>query len=159
MKPGERIDGAGPMNFFAQRYELLPPAQRQNPDSFFALDCWILHLPGYAIWPHYLLSGTGLADIPGRRPATKQFPEATHEVLVAAIDPDCTQADWLDQRIQTLSPINYVRQMVTTETVANALLRHLAERFVSGFLPPEPQGIVGARELFNDTVDQFLQKV
>lgn len=41
----------------------------------------------HPVWSHYALSIVHLRDTDGAPPATKHFPEATHELVIAALDP------------------------------------------------------------------------
>lgn len=58
-------------------------------DQTAALGTWLADCPGmhHAFWRCWSISLIHLRDIPGVRPATKQRPDATHEVISAAIDP------------------------------------------------------------------------
>jgi hypothetical protein len=151
----KRIDG--PYGH-AIKQDLLPPSERPNPDAVASMDRWILYLPqGSPAWTHYMLSGASLADFPGVPPAAKRFPEATHEVIVAAIDPDFPKEKLERGGVKLLTPLNYAFQVVATDAAFNRLLKHLALGLINGELTPEPQGIQGARELMESRAQQFLK--
>lgn len=143
-------------------YPLPDVEKRPNPDTVAALDRWSLILPGqHAAWDRFVIMLCSLADFPGVPPAVKHFPEATHEVDVFAIDPRFPKEAFDKGSVQILEPVNYVHQFVATDEKANQVAAHLAERFVRGELPAEPQGITindkTAREYFADVVAEFLK--
>lgn len=67
-------------------------------------EAWLINAPGdstttcarrvlrcewaHPMWEYWLVSSVHLRDVPDHRPATLQFPGATHEVLIAALNPD-----------------------------------------------------------------------
>lgn len=52
------------------------------------LGSWLINYPGaHPFWEYWMLTCVTLADVPGVPPAKKHFPEATHELLILAIDP------------------------------------------------------------------------
>jgi hypothetical protein len=49
---------------------------------------WIVNAPSFwPLWPQYQVSAVHLADIPGLPPPVRSFPTATHELIIAAINP------------------------------------------------------------------------
>src|ERR1700675_2115866 len=111
----KRIDGTV-AGYYARKWPLPPVKDRPNPHTIASMDRWTLHLPGqHPFWADYMLSGSSLADFPGVTPAHKQFPEATHEILVAAIDPDFPKENLDQGGVQILEPLTHVVQVTTTD--------------------------------------------
>lgn len=126
-----------------------------------ALDCWLLKLPGHSImWDYYVLTGCSLSDKEGVSPARKLFADATHEVVVGAVE-NKPQEELEAGKFVLLQPINHFLQVISTDSVMEKVLEELAQMFIENKQLPESSGITGARELFNKTVlqlnERFLQ--
>lgn len=136
---------------------VLPPLADRPPDTIASLDCWNMVLPGdHAFWDRYSITACSLADFPGVQPAKKQFPEATHEILVFAIDPKCPQDVFERGENWILTPQNHHVQCVATDESCNKAIEELARLFVDGNLWVEPQGVWGARDQFKMTVYELV---
>ena len=124
-----------------------------TPAQSASLATWLLYLPfQHPLWSHYLLGVCHLRSIPGVIPAVRQYRGAQYELLVLALDPKHRADPANRETLWPLSPQNYVRQFHDlTDDQARELGRRMVERFVNGSLLIEPQGIVGARELFMQT--------
>ena len=150
----KRIDGANSIypNCYALRIE-------NDPADPAVIDKWVLHLPGHHnFWNHYLLLVITLADLPDCKPATKRFPEATHEFVIGALDPRIP-AEELEkgERLHMLQPVNYVLQLqLKDDAEALALAEEAATGFVNAQVFGEPGGIQGAREMLGDLCQQWL---
>lgn len=48
---------------------------------------WLLTGPWHPVWPQFVLCALRLAPIPGQPDAVLDFPDATHEINVMALDP------------------------------------------------------------------------
>lgn len=137
------------------------PINRDNapyPETSIAF--WLLHIPGFhPLWNHYALSIVGLKDYPGVPKAVKNYPKAEFEIMFSAVDSSKKpQADDINS-IHPINPINYLEQFhgVSSERAAQAA-RVMVKAFVEGSLFPESQGIVGARDLFKQTLDLALKQ-
>jgi hypothetical protein len=72
----------------AWQVRLPPVGQRGAPQFDGTLDAYLLHRPGaHAFWDHWLVSVVHLRPIDGVPPAVLQAPTSTHELLIAALDP------------------------------------------------------------------------
>lgn len=136
------------------------PIDRRNapyPEASIAL--WLLNISGPSpAWDHYALSIIDLNDYPGVPMAVKHHSEAEFEIMFCAVDSNKNpQADDINS-IHFLNPINYLEQFhgVSSEKAAQ-VARVMVKAFVDGSLFPEPQGIVGARKLFKQTLDLALK--
>lgn len=119
-------------------------------DQTATLESWLLNLPDQAIWSHYHLSVVHLRDIDGVEPAQKSYPEAEHEFMMVALNPDYNpKVDDMDS-LHPLIPLNWVHQWHgLNDEKAKEICRGMVKYLVEGRLPAELQGILGARELWD----------
>ena len=131
--------------------ERLDPALNNKTTT---LEAWFLHLPpAHPIWPRYLLSVIHLRSAAGFGPAKLKYPEATHELIVVALDPDRNPQPHQPETWSPLTPVNYVTQFHgLTDAGAAGLARVAAEQVVRGQLWVETSDIAGARGRW----DRFL---
>lgn len=101
---------------------------------------WMVHAPGsHPFWPWHFISITHLRDEPGVPPADLAFPEATHELIVLALDPDHYPPP-LDgsARIRAMYPPDVVQQMVLPDdSEARKLLWLVIRAVCDGVLIPD----------------------
>lgn len=84
----------------------------------------------HPVWSHYAISIVHLRDTEGAPPATKHFPEATHELVVAALDPKDNKT--------TLLPLNYCGQFAfPDDDHASAFAREIAARIRDSSIHPD----------------------
>lgn len=111
------------------------------PRSYYAvgspamLSAWLITAPDeHPLWSQFLLSMISLADIPGTEAAYRQYPEATHELLLMTLNPahgPYTRDTFAHpDGISFLMPPNVVHQFTSTD--AKAI--HLAELCVRAVL-------------------------
>lgn len=155
----KRLDGL--INFYALNHDLPPVKDRPNPATAACINRWVLHLPGYSVfWNCYCLAGCHLREVEGTPLAIKHFPEATHEIVLFALDPDHDQETLRSGGIAALKPTNYCKQVsLRGDEQLDVVLRELCKEFVAGRLIPEPVGINGARELFDAAIERFVRDV
>lgn len=61
-----------------------------HPDKPASLGAWYLIVPGaHAFWNEYYVCACHLRPIEGELPPRLHYPAATHELTIAALDPDC----------------------------------------------------------------------
>lgn len=112
-----------------------------NPDQAATVAAWFLTCPAQSpAWDHYMLAVVHLRDVPGQtRPANIRIPHATHEILVAALDPDAHPTADDTTTWQFLLPINVSEQLELPDDAAAIDLLELAARAVlDGRLWAEP---------------------
>jgi hypothetical protein len=153
----ERDWGNG-MKYEAFSTRLDPVGKRKTPDANASLCRWMMRLPGqHPLWSRYVLTMAHLRDIPGVPPAKKVFRDATHEIIVAAIDPDYPDEHFKLGGVAMLEPINYAKQIqARSDQHALAVVENLASMCVERKLLAEFQGIRGHKELWDSTVDQLV---
>jgi len=109
------------------------------------MDAWLCDCPGQSpAWRYYVLTGVALRDLPGQtKPPKKQFPEATHEILMVALAPD-EHPEWEPDMLVKgktfthLHPINVCIHINATDEQAQELLTLLAKGVAHGLVPAEP---------------------
>lgn len=153
----------------AWRIALTPEARAQWPA---AIDAFIFHAPGQAAaWSAFYVSAIHLRDVPGIPPAHLEFPGATHEIAVYALDDHAHEIDpddWQEESERRpmrwrLTPVNYQRAIaVRNDADAAMLVDALARAFVDGALPLEPffsgDGPMG-RGLVHNAIDETAKHI
>lgn len=102
----------------ARAWRLKAPVHEDRPAL---LRTWIIHGRGFhAAWDHWMVSAVHLRDIDGQK-ANKQFPEATHEFVIAALDPgfpvdiDAIESDPSHDGIRFLTPLDLAHHVELPE--------------------------------------------
>ena len=136
------------------------PSVPSEPAHMATLGCWILTIPGAHPWWHdYLLSIVHLRDIPGVPPAIKHFPEATHEIMLYALDPDVDPPDPDDGdnfHPKFLTPANLVEQIHgVTDEQARSITEKLGRAFVDGIASPDTDYRSHTQKLLRNTIKHF----
>lgn len=138
----------------------LSPERMRTMDATASLDRWIMYLPRQSpLWKYYVLTGSHLRDEPGMTPAKKKSLEVTHEIIVAALDPEFPEEKIKAGSIRMLEPLNYVYQFeCESDEKANEVLEYLAGLCVGSRLIAEMQGMQGMKELWNKTIEMRKEK-
>ena len=133
--------------------EVLFEGEWPNVDKSATLATWFLHCPGQSpAWSNYLLSVVHLRPIPDGSPPALQFPGATHEVMVVALNPEKNPKANDTETWYHLTPVNVAVQLVLESDEQAVELLYLAARaVVSGLLPAEP-ALAGAKEPWQSTL-------
>jgi hypothetical protein len=126
-----------------------------TPDSAESLCTWLLTAPhAHPAWSQYLMPVVRLRDgVPGFPPPKRQFPGATHELIVVALNPQrgpFTPASLVQRymtpggsqygRIPYLVPGNVTHQIEGTDEDARELAAYAAWGVTAGVLLPETSG-------------------
>jgi len=144
------------------RAEQIPVPDR--PDAAETLDWWLITAPGWTpaltlnaagtLWSQWLLLVVRLRDDqPGFPPPVRHFDGATHELMVASIDPTpgvATVEGLAAARILVplLHPMNVVVQAEATDDEMREVTGLLAHAVVDGIICPESWNVAGGnREL------------
>lgn len=137
----------------------IPINRRNAPYPEASVAFWLLHIPGPSpAWDHYALSIVGLQDYFGIPEAVKNYPEAEYEIMFCAVDSKHNPRADITESIRFLQPINYLEQFHGVSSEAATEVAHsMVRAFVDGSLFPEPQGIVGAKKLFRQTLELALK--
>lgn len=117
----------------------IPPGHLTDTPA--TLAAWIISAPHWhPAWSQYLLAVITLADIPGTRPATVYVPGATHELIVAALNPERgphAAATATNASLDLLRPVNIAQQFTGTDDRARELAALCARAVTDGILAPE----------------------
>lgn len=112
--------------------------RHERPDTEATVALWLLNMPGAHIaWAWWLLSAIHLRPIAGARAAVIRTPGATHEVLVAALDPahePPNPATFPIEDVRILTPLDVQQQYTAATDAAAAEVCELAARACCGGL-------------------------
>jgi hypothetical protein len=105
-------------------------------------DYWLITAPRYhPLWSQYGLFCVRLdEDVPGFNPPILKFDGATHELLVATLDPESGPhrvETILANALPLLLPVNVVHQFTATDAEMRAVCELAARAVVNGQLCPE----------------------
>lgn len=117
-----------------------------DPQPAHLICTWLLTYPAaHRFQYQHLITGIRLTDIPGLRPARRNFPDATTEIAVATLQPRpaLTGNRWTPTALTALPAIPLIGQTISIHTDCNdtethTLTRHLAAHCSNGFLAPAP---------------------
>jgi hypothetical protein len=112
---------------------------------------WLLTAGIYhPLWHQYALAVVRLRDAPGYPPPVLRYPDATHELLVMALDPTSpddpanpgARVTYTPQALEGLAapylqPINIAEQFTATEDEAAQVAQAAARAVVDGHINPE----------------------
>jgi hypothetical protein len=115
------------------------------PEAAETVCSWLITAPVFhPAWSQYLLTVVRLRDgIPGFPPPKRQFPGATHELLVITLNPEQGPygADLCHRYARGgmpyLTPVNVTHQIEGTDGEAAELARFAAWGVINGHLEPE----------------------
>jgi hypothetical protein len=105
-------------------------------------DHWLITAPAYhPLWSQYVLVVIRLDDAPGFPPPHRHFPDATHELLIVALDP--VHGPYTNTTVTApggfhhLEPVNVCEQYNTTDQLMRQLCEAAARAIVTGTITPE----------------------
>lgn len=132
----------------------LAPHRPQTPDQEATLAAWFLHMPGVVpAWHDYLMCVIHLRPLPGVPPAHIAEPEASHELMVLALDPDVRPRPDDPATWHHLVPGNVTVQFgPNSDEQARQVARLAAQAALDSVLFIEPSGIRGAREAWRQSI-------
>jgi hypothetical protein len=108
-----------------------------RPRTAIALGGFLLHCPkAHPFWEWHTLSIVSLADFPGVRPAFKWSPDATHELMVDAVDPRHEPRD-VNGPHMVMTPHDVLLQFKASDEFAGSLATKLAQDCTTGLLQPD----------------------
>lgn len=98
---------------------------------------WVVHAPySHPIWPCVAVMCISLRDIEGWPPATILLEGATHEVMVAALEPD--RPVRIDKPAAMLQPLNFAGQFIAaSDEAARARIEETVRDICAGTLNPD----------------------
>lgn len=128
---------------FTEQIPLPAPAR---PDWNAALAAWLIYAPwAHPLWQYYQLAVVHLRHIDGVKPAVLRTPDAAHELMVVALDPQripaagLTAADCVNAHPGFLLPVSLCEQFEgTTDAEMVRLAELCAHACARATLSPEP---------------------
>lgn len=126
----------------AWRLRLLPIGERGRPDKDATVGVFLVQAPyAHPIWSYWVVSIIHLRDIVGVKKAHLQFPEATHELAIVALNPE-EQLPSLDitvnWKIHRLTPTDVIEQFkVSNDAIADQILELSIMRIIDGTISPD----------------------
>lgn len=155
MKTNRKPDGEGAAGRWWQ--VSLTEEQKADPRAAIGSRLYIVDQPGVNIfWSEYGLFLIDLVtEIEGVDPAKKRFPEATHELIIFALNPDrAHDPDDFDPN-NHLTPPNLVHQFKATQRDAERIMHLLCRSFVEGRLSPDSDFTRRNIEVIDATAKHF----
>jgi hypothetical protein len=126
----------------AWRVELPAPGARQKRDWDGTLGIFLVHAPkAHPLWDHYALTMIHLRDIEGVKPPMIRVPGATHEFMIASLNPEqpLPSTRWHEGwHANWLTPIDVIEQFkASSDAVADRVLELAVEIIVDGRASPD----------------------
>ena len=118
----------------------IPSAGPEDPRRQVTLDGFLIHAPGsHPFWSWYTLTGCALRATEGLPPANLHFAAATHEIIVAALDPREPLPDVTNGKdLAWMIPLDQVVQVcLGDDNQARELQRQVVRAVVKGMLVPD----------------------
>lgn len=123
-----------------------------RPEQEANISSWLINGPFHPAWDWWMVGAVHLRDIPGTPPAHKRYPEATHEIMIASIDPDCCPPDPDEiEKLSFLRPLDLVYQFDGMSDEAVAEVVKLCVVSIA-------EGIISPDEDFRSTWELILEK-
>lgn len=136
---------------------------RENwPDKTAQLSAWVITAPCWHIfWSQYMIAVVSLAEFPGIDPPVIDFPGATHELMVIALNPDHGPYDARnvtpENPVVYMLPHNICEQFTTTDKRAIELCELFAGAVIDGRMCPETiEDPVYVRSVWRQTISVTL---
>lgn len=144
-------------------------AMVDDPEFSATVQHWLITAPNYhPMWDQYVMVCLRLCDLPDQPPAFKKFPEATHEIMIVALDPRAGKHDQAKMttyvtpgpakgQMPFLLPVNVQAQVISgDEEMANltpVLVRAITHH---GFTPETSDAPEVIREAWDQLVEMNL---
>lgn len=118
-----------------------PPGTRGSVDVDAALAGWIVRAPhAHPLWRYWMLSVVHLRPLEGGKPPQLRFPEATHEIVIVALNPEHPLPP-LDHApgwpVHYLTPIDVCEQMVVPNDAVAVEIAGLCVRAICDGASPD----------------------
>jgi hypothetical protein len=162
----KRVDSILYEGWYAIKANPVPESEMWSPSCIAQLDCWFLHLPGInpffpeLSYSDYVVTGISFSRIPEGLGVGRDFPGATHEIIVGTIDPRVSlkvlEGRTNRRDLVILLPLNYRVQMATSDRKCNLTIEELAIDFINGDLFIESEGFKKAKRMFKRKVRKAL---
>jgi hypothetical protein len=117
--------------------------KEESPKKETSTCSWIVFAPdAHPLWDYYFISCVSLADFAGVTPAKKYNKDATHEIIVIALDPAQIPTVNDINVIRILTPINFMGQWKEeNDDSARTTIEKTVRDIVDGILSPDTDWI------------------
>jgi hypothetical protein len=137
------------------------PEDRDHVDQEASLAAWHLNCPhAHPFWSWYMVTLIHLRDVPGMsKPATKQYPGASHEVIVMSLNPDhaLTEPGQIQHPLYYLEPFDHVIQFDgTTDEQAIRVIELYVRACVDGHISPDQDYREAWKSMMRKTVEHVV---
>lgn len=133
-----------------------------RPEQAATLRAYIVHAPhGNPLWPWYSIAVYHLREIAGTPAPKLHFKEATHEFLIAAIDPNTYEGVHPD-RASTfghLQPLDLVHQESLSDEHAAKILDLVVRHIIEGGASPDQDFREWWKRTIAETADHFRRGI
>lgn len=130
-----------------------------KPDYQASCGAWLVNCPSaHPFWHWWLVGTTGLRDLPGVKPAVKQYPEAEYEFIIFSIDPQaCPNPEPDDPKgYPHLTPIDVVEHFHgVSDHDAARICMSAVHAIVNGVLSPDQDYRSAWKASLEATVQHF----
>ena len=130
------------------------------PDHQACLTAWLINVPrAHPFWQWWTVNMIHLRDIPGVRPAHKQYASAEYEFMIAAINPEqCPNPDpdKVDEGYPFLHPLDVTEQFDgVSDAEAVRICEGAVRTILAGEISPDQDYRSWWHELIQNTVRHF----
>jgi hypothetical protein len=135
-----------------------PEILEENVDWNAGVGSYLVHAPhGHPYWYWYCVGCVHLRDIPGQsRPPRRDFPEATHEMMFLALNPEAPIPDVDDwQGMRHLSPVDLEHQFQVNSDEEAAELTELVVRHICAGQSPDQDFRTYWRGMIDETAERI----
>jgi hypothetical protein len=114
----------------------------------------------HPFWSWYHITGIHLRDIPGVKPAHRQFPEAGHEIVIMSLNPktehDPDKLSTGEQSLEYLLPLDLEHQVAgLSDEQFKGLVQDVVVAVVEGRMSPDQD----YRQWWKQAIDQTAEHI
>lgn len=138
----------------AWRVDISKPA---DPAQTATLASWLVTGPFHPLWNYWSISVIHLRDIPGVKPANKQYPEAEYEFMIVSLNPDrAPHPDRPNETFHHLTPIDVAEHFHgLTDDQAKELCELAVRSIVGGLASPDQDWRAWWKKCIKNTVEHI----
>lgn len=127
----------------------------KDPAEFAQVAGWLIEAPwAHPLWHSYLLSVIHLRPMPDNRPTKLYLEGATHDLWLAALDPDHPRQAMIETgAVRQLRPLNFAAQFIAaSDAAAMERAEHAVRLICDGRLSPDTDFTSAWVALFGDNM-------
>lgn len=129
----------------------------ERTEQIATIASWLVTGPFHPAWNYWCVIVCRLRDIPGVKPANKQYPEAEYEFMIVSLNPEHQpDPDHPATTFQYLTPIDVVEQFHgLTDDQAKGLCELAARVIVDGRASPDQDWRAWWKKCIKNTVEHI----